>query len=179
MMAVLSEALICCPGGEPLLQALSAWLCFVQLLAAHAPKVLESIAAQAAVVLLPVLEPANSRAEAGSMAAAAAAAAEGGAAAAAAAASAAAGQAAAQNAAAVELAAEVMQEMAVKHRVHVRAALKQMPPLPPLAVLKQVNAVLIEVRLISMAVCVCGCVCGCVRAALCWGRAVRASSLPF
>jgi serine/threonine-protein kinase ATR len=43
------------------MQALSAWLCFVQLLARHAPKVLERIAAQAAVVLLPVLEPADSQ----------------------------------------------------------------------------------------------------------------------
>lgn len=43
------------------MQALSAWLCFVQLLAKHAPQVLERIAAQAAVVLLPVLEPADAQ----------------------------------------------------------------------------------------------------------------------
>lgn len=58
-MAVLSEALLYCTGGALRLQALSGWLCFVQLLAQHAPLVLERIAAQAAVVLLPVLEPAD------------------------------------------------------------------------------------------------------------------------
>lgn len=61
MMAVLSEALLYCTSGALRMQALSAWLCFVQLLARHAPKVLERIAAQAAVVLLPVLEPADSQ----------------------------------------------------------------------------------------------------------------------
>jgi hypothetical protein len=61
MMAVLSEALLYCTSGPLRMQALSAWLCFVQLLARHAPKVLERIAAQAAVVLLPVLEPADSQ----------------------------------------------------------------------------------------------------------------------
>jgi hypothetical protein len=43
------------------MQALTAWLCFVQLLAQHAPQVLERIAAQAAVVLLPVLELAHTQ----------------------------------------------------------------------------------------------------------------------
>lgn len=61
LMAVLSESLIYCTHGPLKMQALSAWLCFVQLLARHAPQVLERIAAQAAVVLLPVLEPADSQ----------------------------------------------------------------------------------------------------------------------
>lgn len=61
LMAVLSESLIYCTHGPPRLQALTAWLCFVQLLAKHAPQVLERVAAQAAVVLLPVLEPADTQ----------------------------------------------------------------------------------------------------------------------
>lgn len=61
MMAVLSESLLYCTHGPLRMQALSAWLSFVQLLARHAPQVLERIAAQAAVVLLPVLEPADSQ----------------------------------------------------------------------------------------------------------------------
>lgn len=61
MMAVLSESLLYCTQGPLRMQALSAWLCFVQLLAKHAPHVLERIAAQAAVVLLPVLEPADTQ----------------------------------------------------------------------------------------------------------------------
>lgn len=61
MMAVLSESLMYCTHGPLRMQALSAWLCFVQLLAKHAPQVLERIAAQAAVVLLPVLEPVDTQ----------------------------------------------------------------------------------------------------------------------
>jgi hypothetical protein len=61
MMAVLSESLLYCTQGPLRMQALSAWLCFVQLLAKHAPHVLERIAAQAAVVLLPVLEPGDTQ----------------------------------------------------------------------------------------------------------------------
>jgi hypothetical protein len=38
-MAVLSEALLYCKEGKLRMQALSAWLCFVQLLAQEAPQV--------------------------------------------------------------------------------------------------------------------------------------------
>jgi hypothetical protein len=56
-MAVLSEALLHTAGGpEAQLQALAALLGLVRGLAAHAPQLLERVAAQAAVVLLPVLE---------------------------------------------------------------------------------------------------------------------------
>jgi hypothetical protein len=56
-MAVLSEALLhCAAGSEPQLQALAAWLLLVRGLAERAPQLLERVAAQAAVVLLPVLE---------------------------------------------------------------------------------------------------------------------------
>jgi hypothetical protein len=39
MMAVLSESLMYCTHGPLRMQALTAWLCFVQLLAQHAPQV--------------------------------------------------------------------------------------------------------------------------------------------
>jgi len=39
LMAVLSEALLYCKEGKLRMQALSAWLCFVQLLAEEAPQV--------------------------------------------------------------------------------------------------------------------------------------------
>lgn len=55
-MAVLSEALLHCCSQDVQLQALSAWLVLVKGLAARAPQLLERVAAQAAVVLLPVLE---------------------------------------------------------------------------------------------------------------------------
>ncbi len=59
IMAVLSEALRT-HGASPChtlrLQALSGWCSFVRCLAAHAPQLLERVAAQASVVLLPVLE---------------------------------------------------------------------------------------------------------------------------
>jgi hypothetical protein len=47
--------------------------------------------------------------------------------------------------AAVQLAAQVLHAIVVQHRSLVRAALQNMPPLPSLAVLKEVNAVLIQV----------------------------------
>jgi hypothetical protein len=47
---------------------------------------------------------------------------------------------------AVQLAAQVLHAIVVQHRGLVRAALRNMPPLPSLAVLKEVNAVLIEVQ---------------------------------
>lgn len=50
------------------------------------------------------------------------------------------------DAAAVQLAAQVLHAIVVQHRSLVRAALRNMPPLPSLAVLKDVNAVLIQVR---------------------------------
>lgn len=64
-MAVLSEALEHSPPGEPQLQALAAWLLLVRGLAARAPQLLERVAAQAAVVLLPVLVDASARGPAG------------------------------------------------------------------------------------------------------------------
>lgn len=122
------------------MQALSAWLCFVQLLARHAPEVLERIAAQAAVVLLPVLEPADTQGNPAAAAGAAGVAAAGG--------GADAGDQGGQeelDQAAVQLAAQVLHSIVVQHRELVRAALQNMPPLPSLAVLKDVNAVLIQV----------------------------------
>src|SRR5690242_5527250 len=47
--------------------------------------------------------------------------------------------------AAVQLAAQVLHAIVVQHRSLVRAALRNMPPLPSLAVLKEVNSVLIQV----------------------------------
>jgi hypothetical protein len=47
---------------------------------------------------------------------------------------------------AVQLAAQVLHAIVVQHRGLVRAALRNMPPLPSLAVLKEVNAVLIQVN---------------------------------
>lgn len=132
-MAVLSEALLYCTKGEPLMQALSGWLSFVQLLAVHAPEVLQRVAAQAAVVLLPVLELASqgSRDTAGGAESAAA--------------------VSAVDAAAVQLAASVLHEIVVKQRAAVRPALHDMPPLPSLDMLKEVNAVLAKVS--SNSVC--------------------------
>lgn len=49
------------------------------------------------------------------------------------------------DAAVVQLAAQVLHAIVVQHRSLVRAALRNMPPLPSLAVLKDVNAVLIQV----------------------------------
>lgn len=46
----------------------------------------------------------------------------------------------------MQLAAQVLYSIVVQHRGLVRAALQNMPPLPSLAVLKEVNAVLIQVR---------------------------------
>jgi hypothetical protein len=131
MMAVLSEALLYCTQGALRMQALSGWLVFVQLLATHAPAVLQRVAAHAAVVLLPVL---GLTSQDGSTAAAAAAGA---------AAAAAAGEV---DTAAVQLAANMLHEIVVKQRQHVRAALRNMPPLPSLDVLKEVNQVLAQVR---------------------------------
>lgn len=45
----------------------------------------------------------------------------------------------------MQLAAQVLHAIVVQHRGLVRAALQNMPPLPSLAVLKDVNAVLIQV----------------------------------
>eukprot|EP00879_Flechtneria_rotunda_P008531 GHRR01008938.1.p1 GENE.GHRR01008938.1~~GHRR01008938.1.p1 ORF type:complete len:1480 (+),score=620.50 GHRR01008938.1:516-4442(+) len=138
MMAVLSEALLHCAEGQLLMQALAAWLSFVQLLARLAPQVLQRVAAQAAVVLLPVLEPANDDAapatsKAGSYSTTKAATAA---------------TAATTNsevdAAAQQLAAAILHEIVVMQRQHVRPALLHMPPLPPLDVLKDVNAVLAQ-----------------------------------
>jgi hypothetical protein len=53
---------------------------------------------------------------------------------------------------AVQVAAQVLHAIVVQHRGLVRAALRNMPPLPSLAVLKEVNAVLIQVRTTT---CVC------------------------
>lgn len=140
MMAVLSESLMYCTEGSLRMQALSAWLGFVQLLAAHAPAVLKRVAAQAAVVLLPVLELASQEGSAVLEAAHALAANEAGA-------GAAGMQAAGEvDAAAVKLAAEVLHEIVVRQRMHVCDALRNMPPLPSLDVLKEVNAVLAQVR---------------------------------
>jgi hypothetical protein len=55
------------------------------------------------------------------------------------------GQQAGVDAAVVQLAAQVLHAIVVQHRSLVRAALRNMPPLPSLAVLKEVNAVLIQV----------------------------------
>lgn len=55
------------------------------------------------------------------------------------------GQQAGVDAAIVQLAAQVLHAIVVQHRSLVRAALRNMPPLPSLAVLKEVNAVLIQV----------------------------------
>jgi len=142
LMAVLSESLVYCTQGQLRMQALSAWLCFVQLLAQHAPEVLERIAAQAAVVLLPVLEPADTQGNPPPPAAAPAAGAAGEAAAGG---GAEAGGQEEVDQAAVQLAAQVLHSIVVEHRELVRAALQNMPPLPSLAVLKEVNAVLIQV----------------------------------
>jgi hypothetical protein len=61
-MALLSAALLHCGGSaEVELQALAAWLLFVRGLASAAPQLLERVAAQAAVALLPVLEAAAAR----------------------------------------------------------------------------------------------------------------------
>lgn len=136
-MAVLSESLMHCTQGPLQMQALSAWLRFVQLLAQHAPEVLERIAAQAAVVLLPVLEPVEAGRALASTARGAAGAGAGG------------DQGGGQEGpeeAAVQLAAQVLHAIVVQHRKLVRSALQNMPPLPSLAVLKEVNAVLIQVR---------------------------------
>eukprot|EP00878_Enallax_costatus_P012343 GHUV01012892.1.p1 GENE.GHUV01012892.1~~GHUV01012892.1.p1 ORF type:complete len:1174 (+),score=406.36 GHUV01012892.1:1698-5219(+) len=124
LMAVLSEALLYCTKGELLMQAISGWLSFVQLLAAHAPEVLQRVAAQAAVVLLPVLELASQGMSdtAGDADGAA--------------------QQSAVDAAAVQHAASVLHEIVVKQRAAVRPALHDMPPLPSLDMLKEVNAVL-------------------------------------
>eukprot|EP00883_Tetradesmus_obliquus_P008640 jgi/Sobl393_1/19368/SZX76090.1 len=132
MMAVLSEALLYCTDGPLRMQALSGWLVFVQLLAQHAPAVLQRVAAHAAVVLLPVLGLTSQ--EGSTTAAAGAAAAQAG------------GEAAAGevDTAAVQLAADVLHEIVVKQRQHVRAALRNMPPLPSLDVLKEVNQVLAQ-----------------------------------
>lgn len=135
-MAVLSEALLYCTDGPLRMQALSGWLVFVQLLAQHAPAVLQRVAAHAAVVLLPVL---GLTSQEGSTAAAAGT----GTAAAQAGGEAAAGEV---DTAAVPLAADVLHEIVVKQRQHVRAALRNMPPLPSLDVLKEVNQVLAQVR---------------------------------
>jgi hypothetical protein len=136
MMAVLSEALLYCTEGALRMQALSGWLVFVQLLAQHAPAVLQRVAAHAAVVLLPVL---GLTSQDSSTAAAAAAgtvkSVAGGAAAA--------GEV---DTAAVQLAADVLHEIVVKQRQHVRGALRNMPPLPSLDVLREVNQVLAQVR---------------------------------
>jgi hypothetical protein len=124
------------------MQALSGWLVFVQLLAAHAPAVLQRVAAHAAVVLLPVLELTSEQGSAVSAAAAVA-----GATGKAVNGESAAGEV---DTAAVQLAAEVLHEIVVKQRQHVRAALQNMPPLPSLDVLKEVNQVLAQVRLAAM-----------------------------
>jgi hypothetical protein len=55
------------------------------------------------------------------------------------------GQQAGVDAAIVQLAAQVLHAIVVQHRSLVRAALRNMPSLPSLAVLKEVNAVLIQV----------------------------------
>jgi type IV secretory pathway VirJ component len=136
MMAVLSEALLYCTEGTLRMQALSGWLVFVQLLAAHAPAVLQRVAAHAAVVLLPVLELTSEQGSAITAAGAAAATGK------AAGSEAAAGEV---DTAAVQLAADVLHEIVVKQRQHVRAALRNMPPLPSLDVLKEVNQVLAQV----------------------------------
>lgn len=120
-MAVLSEALLYCTSGVLLVQALSGWLSFIQLLAKWAPEVLQRVAAQAAVVLLPTLELTSSSSSGGAAAASA-------------------GQDDA-----VQLAAAVLHEMVVRQRASVKPALKNMPPLPSLDNLKEVNAVLAQV----------------------------------
>eukprot|EP00775_Hariotina_reticulata_P013107 gene13107-13235_t len=133
LMAVLSEALLYCKEGKLRMQALSAWMCFVQLLAQEAPQVLERVAAQSAVVLLPVLELASHTEGKASTSSAAAA-----------------GDVVAYgaplevDASAVQLAADVLHEIVVKQRHHVRPALQAMPPLPSLEVLQEVNAVLAQ-----------------------------------
>lgn len=144
-MAVLSEALLHCTEGGLRLQALAAWLAFVQLLASHAPQVLERVAAQAAVVMLPVLELAST--EAGPAAEPGAASAGGGAALA----------GGGGDDAAVQAAAEVLREIVVRQRGVVRGALRGMPPLPSLAVLRDVNAVLAQVRAVLCCVAVHAC----------------------
>lgn len=58
------------------------------------------------------------------------------------------------DAAAVQLAAKVLHAIVVQHRQPVRAALQNMPPLPSLAVLKDVNAVLIQVWGVLCMLCV-------------------------
>lgn len=134
-MAVLSEALLYCIKGDLLMQALAGWLSFTQLLAAHAPEVLQRVAAQAAVVLLPVLELAS---QGGTESAVTT---EGPAA------------VSAVDAAAVQLAAAVLHEIVVKQRASVRPALRKMPPLPSLDMLKEVNAVLAQVCDCSLQLC--------------------------
>jgi hypothetical protein len=126
-MAVLTEALLLCTDGPLLVQALAAWLAFVRLLAEHAPAVLGRIAAQAAVVLLPVLEPASSSCPDSSASFGSS------------------SGSGSSSAAAVQLAADVLHEIVVKQRGAVRAALVSMPPLPPLEVLREVNSVLAQV----------------------------------
>jgi hypothetical protein len=149
-MAVLSEALLHCASPDVQLQALAAWLVLVRGLAARAPQLLERVAAQAAVVLLPVLETEAAAAAAGNNPPAAAErrAAGGGTAAAAAAGvgqSGGRGGAGAGNGA-LTLAAAVLGEMVVRQRRLVRRALQAMPPLPEVPALEEVNRVLAEVR---------------------------------
>jgi hypothetical protein len=102
--------------------------------AACCPQVLEHVAAQSAVVLLPVLELA-SRPEGKAAKSSTAAAAD----------VLAYGASLEVDAAAVQLAADVLHEIVVKQRHHVRPALQAMPPLPSLEVLQEVNAVLAQV----------------------------------
>ncbi|KIY93597.1 hypothetical protein MNEG_14365 [Monoraphidium neglectum] len=132
IMAVLSEALMHCASAEAQLQALAAWLVLVRGLAARAPQLLERVAAQAAVVLLPVLEAAAARAAARGEAAE--------------------GQHEQQQqqgdgrdgAAALSLAAAVLGEMVVRQRHLVRRALQAMPPLPEVPELEEINRVLAQ-----------------------------------
>jgi len=122
-MAVLSEALLHCASPDVQLQALAAWLVLVRGLAARAPQLLERVAAQAAVVLLPVLE-AEAAAAAGAQQAG--------------------GSRAGAGAGALTLAAAVLGEMVVRQRHLVRRALQAMPPLPEVPALEEVNRVLAQ-----------------------------------
>ena len=134
LLGVLSEAVECAVHEQVQWQAVGVWLVLIQGLAATAPELLDRVAAQAAVVLLPLVERDGSSAAAAAPAAAAVAgvraSGEGG---------------AVTSSDVLALAADVLRELVVVHRPHVAHALKEMPPLPELPILKEVNAVLAEV----------------------------------
>jgi hypothetical protein len=131
LMGVLSEAVECAVHEQVQWQAVGVWLVLIQGLAASAPELLDRVAAQAAVVLLPLVERDGSNAEPAAAAVAGVrVSGEGG---------------SVTSSDVLALAAHVLRELVVVHRPHVAHALKEMPPLPELPILKEVNAVLAEV----------------------------------